>query len=384
MFVARLGVAGRGRQHRRERVNRRASKKTPSRKQEIPAFRLNAWDYVFWGLILLGLVVPFLSRDVLAISSTALVALTLLSMYMGKAVESLAYYYSDMTSGFLMTLFGNFAELVIGFAALQAGLGEVVKASITGSILGNILVVFGSGVLIAGLKYKSQKLPSAMSDTNSTLLLTTVLLFLFPSLLPYFHEVAFEENISLYVGVLMLLIYVASLLFSFVTHKEWFLSREKEVKAELSRFASIALLVVVSILMFVVSESFVGVIEELSKNFGWNNLFIGVVIIGLVGNVAEHIVSIELTLKNKVALLLSSSVGSSLQVALFVMPLLVITGYAIGKPVTLLFTPLEIASLIGTALLVNEISKDGKVNWFEGLLLLILYAVVGALFFYAR
>ena len=210
-----------------------------------------------------------------------------------------------------------------------------------------------------------------------------MLLLLLPSLLPIFHEETKVQDISSIVALIMLIVYLASLVFSFVTHKELFVSHSTE-KPKLSKGVAILFLLLVSTALVIVSENFVAVLEEFSKIMNLNDLFVGVVIVGLAGNIAEHLFVGKLALKNKLDLVLSSSIGSALQVSLFVTPILVFTSLFLNKGMTLLFTPLEIVSVISSVLLINEISKDSQVNWFEGLLLVLLYVVIGTIFYFAN
>ncbi len=341
-------------------------------------------DIIFILIILAGLLTPIFTSNTIAIFTASLLAILPLAYYIGLSTEELAGHYSSVVGGLISSTFGNLTELVIAILAVKEGLTEVVKASLTGSIIGNTLFVFGSGILLAGFKYKEQKLSSSLADINSTLLLITMLLFLFPSLLPIFHEENRIESISLLVAGLMLVIYLASLVFSLITHKDWFIDKGEREKPHISKAMAIGILILTSLALVIASENFVSVLEDFSHHLNLNDLFVGVVIVGLVGNVAEHLFAVNLALKNKVDLLITASVGSALQVALFVTPLLVFAGWFFNQAMTLLFTPLEIVSIIGSVLLMNEISKDKLVNWFEGFLLVMLYAVLGILFFFAH
>ena len=340
-------------------------------------------DIILLFLISVALMTPIFTKDTVTIFITSIIGIIPLAYYIGLGTEELAAHYSSVAGGLISSTFGNLTELIIGILAVKEGLTEVIKASLTGAIIGNTLFVFGSAVFLGGFKYKEQKLSSSLTDINGTLLLITMLLFLFPSLLPLFHEKQFALDISLMIAVLMIIIYIASLIFSLITHKEWFVDTADREKPTLSKGKSVMILATASVILAFISESFVGVLENFSHTYHLGELFIGVVIIGLVGNVAEHLFAINLALKNKVDLLITASIGSALQIALLVTPILLFTAYIFGQNMTLLFTPLEIASIIASVLLISEISNDRIVNWFEGLLLIALYFVLAVLFYYA-
>ena len=357
------------------------NKKTSIKKK---SNKLNLKHILLISIILIGLIIPFFVKDTIIIFITSFLAIIPLAYYVGYATEELANYYSSVIGGLISSTFGNLTELVIAIFAIKSGLIEVVKASITGSIIGNILFVFGTGVLLAGFKYKEQKLSSSLTDINSTLLLITMLLFLLPSLLPIFHEQAHVETISLLLAGVMLLIYISSLIFSLITHKEWFIDTSSiKRKPEISKLKAFTILFITTLALLVISDSFVGTLETFSHILNLNELFVGVVIVGLVGNVAEHMFAVSLAFKNKVDLLITASIGSALQIALLVTPLMVFIAAFYGKELTLLFTPLEIVAIISSVLLINEINKDKFVNWFEGLALVLLYCVIAILFFYS-
>ncbi len=309
------------------------------------------------------------------------IGIVLLSLYSSEITEELAKHYSPTIGGLINATLGNAGELIIGFFALREGLPSVVKASLSGSIIGNLTLLFGFSVLLGGFFYKKQKINKKVSETNSTLLMITIILIILPSLLPIFHEEKFTEQISLFIAFLMLIIYFASLFFSLVTHKKWFLEREKG-KPKISKLKGWLLLGFSIFLMTIMSEGFASNIEHISRTFGFNDLFIGAIVVGLIGNIGEHIGSLKFAMKDKFDLVVGVSVGSALQIALFVLPVLVIIGHFMGNPLSLEFLPIESVSIFVSALLLNEIIKDSEVNWFEGLELLILYLVIAVLFFY--
>ncbi|MEM2138394.1 MAG: hypothetical protein QW568_04870 [Candidatus Anstonellaceae archaeon] len=255
-------------------------------------------------------IVPFiLSILVLMLSASAL----------GHATEELAGHYNQTVGGLLNATFGNMAELIIAFFAIQKGLVEVVKASITGSFLGNVLLVFGLAAIAGGIKRKEMAISQREGEINSTMLLIAVLIILFPSLLFIFHEQQYERDISLIAAVMLIALYLLSLLFSFFTHREWFLSMPTHKPSMKKRDAFLLMLFCVAAIA-ISSEKFAGILEEVAHQFSLGELFVGAVLIGFAGNAAEHLVAIKFAQQNKMSLVLSTTVGSSLQIAMFVAP----------------------------------------------------------------
>lgn len=301
---------------------------------------------------------------------------------LGHATEEIANYYSPSLGGLLNATFGNLAELIIAFFALKEGLVTVVKASLTGSILGNLLLVFGLAVFVGGMKKKEMVLKKHEAEISSTMLLITVILLLVPSALFLFHEEAYEVPISMAVAVALIVLYLLSLLFSFYTHKEYFLSVSHE-KPTLKKSHAFLLLIGSILILVFASEIFAGQLEHIAENLGFSELFIGAVLVGVAGNAAEHLGALQFAVKNKMSLVLNVTIGSSLQIAMFVAPVLVFISYFMGNMMTLAFLPIEILTIFASVLLINEVLRDGAVNWIEGIQLLVLYIIIAMLFFFA-
>ncbi len=310
-----------------------------------------------------------------------LLALIKSSSLLGFATEEAAANFGGNAGGLLNATFGNLAELIIGFFAIKEGLVEVVKASITGSIIGNALLVFGMAIIAGSLKRKELKINEKEIEVNSTMMLLAVLLFLFPSLLFIFHEETHAKEITLITAFFLMLVYIASIVFSFITHKDWFFTHGEE-KASLSKKQSIGLMLFSVVLIVILSESFAGMIEEIGKSLNLNELFMGAIVVGVVGNAAEHLTAIEFSRKNKMSLVMNTTVGSSLQIAMFVVPLLVFSSFAIGHELILSFLPIEIISIVVSVLLLNEVYRDKRVNWLEGMQLIVLYLIIAVLFYF--
>ena len=325
--------------------------------------------------------------------STVLFVLSLLAILplaakMGEATEELAKIFGGQIGGLLNATFGNAAELIIVLFAINKGLIELVKASLAGSIIGNLLFVFGLSLFLGGLKYKEQKFSTHLAGLNSTMLLIALMSLMIPSLfhfVPTEHRGDDEVLLSISVSVLMIAIYVMSMIFSLKTHQYLFRSKESGgEKPHWSRNFAIGVLAISTIGLALISEVFVGQVEHVAKDFGLSELFIGAIIVAVIGNAAEHIGAVFFALKNDLDLSVNVTVGSSLQIAMFVAPVAVLSGLLMGQPMDLVFTPFEMVAVFASVLIVNEIAADGRCNWFEGAQLVIMYLIIAVLFFFVR
>ncbi len=317
---------------------------------------------------------------------SSILAILPLAGKMGEATEELAKIYGGQIGGLLNATFGNMAELIIVIIAINRGLIEIVKASLAGSIIGNLLFVFGLSIFVGGLKFKEQKMSLHLSDLNSTMLMIALMSIMIPSLfhfIPAEHWDGDEQILSLAVSVLLITSYLLSMVFSLKTHDYLFRSEEKETSRWDKRYA-IAVLGIATIFLAIVSEVFVGQIEQVAHDFGLGELFIGAVIVAVVGNAAEHVAAVFSAWKNNIDLSMNVTVGSSLQIAMFVAPVAVFAGVLFAKPMDLVFTPFEMIAVFASVLVVKEITTDGKCNWFEGAQLLIMYLIIAVLFYLIR
>ena len=306
-----------------------------------------------------------------------------LAGYMGKATEEIAIYVGPRVGGLLNATFGNAAELIITIFALRAGLYEVVKASITGSIIGNLLLVLGLSMLLGGFKYKTQKFNRAAAGMHTSMLLMAVTGLIIPAVFLQTHENPAAEPLSLGVAAVLMLVYILSLIFSLHTHKDVFRpSQEHPETPNWSRLKALLILLVATILVVLESEFLVAGIEPVVKTLGISELFIGVIVIPIIGNAAEHSTSVIMALKNKMEISLEIAIGSSTQIALFVAPLLVFLGYFIGQPLDLIFTGYELVVIIMATVITAMISMDGRSNWLEGAQLLSAYAIMAFAFLF--
>ena len=317
---------------------------------------------------------------------------------MGTATEHLAEHHGAGIGGLLNATFGNAAELIIGLVALRAGLLDVVKASITGSIIGNILLVLGASFIAGGLKFETQRFNRTAASVGTTLLVLASIGLIIPSI---FHKVVssqtatpLEQELSLEIAIVLFICYILSLLFSLRTHSHLYVGKgeeESEVVIEevigakpqsWSQKKSLMVLLVATAMVAVMSEFLVGAVEHTAKTWGFSEVFIGVILVAIVGNAAEHSTAVIMAMKNRMDLAINIAIGSSIQIALFVAPLLVFCGYLFKQPMNLLFTTFEVLSIAISAWIVALITSDGESNWIEGTLLLAVYLILGIAFFY--
>jgi Ca2+:H+ antiporter len=302
---------------------------------------------------------------------------------MGKATEEIAIYVGPRIGGLLNAAFGNAAELIITIFALKAGLVEVVKASITGSIIGNLLLVLGLSMLLGGFKYKSQKFNKAAAGMHTSMLLMAVTGLIIPAVFLSTHSNPAAEPLSLGVALVLMLVYLLSLIFSLHTHKDVFRpSQEHAETPSWSKLKALLILLVATLFVVLESEFLVEGIDPVVKTLGISELFIGVIVIPIIGNAAEHSTSVMMALKNKMEISLEIAIGSSTQIALFVAPLLVFLGYFIGHPLDLIFTGYELIVIIMATVITAMINLDGRSNWLEGAQLLAAYAIMALSFLF--
>lgn len=312
------------------------------------------------------------------------------AFYIGESTEVLAHYTGPRVGGLLNATLGNAAELIITIMAIREGLLELVKASITGSILGNLLLVLGMAMLLGGIKNGVQSFDRKGASRNAILLVLTVIILLIPSLLSHYigdidpMPSMKVEALSLGVAGVMILLYGLGLLYSF-REKENPLSHEadtnQEAKPQWSMNTTLLILSLATVGVVYLSEVLVGVVEPVVARLGISEFFIGIIFIPLIGNVAEHLVSVQVAIRNKMTLSVEIAISSSLQIALFVAPVLVFISLLFGHPLTLIFNEFELVALIAGVLIAALVSADGESNWLEGSELLAIYLILGLVFF---
>jgi Ca2+:H+ antiporter len=305
----------------------------------------------------------------------------------GLSTERLGSLTGPQVGGILNATFGNIAELIIAFFALQAGLIEVVKASLTGSIIGNLLLVLGASILLGGLRHGTQTFSQRIAASNASLLVVAVIGLFVPAVFAFSTADPAQGSLteeSVLVAVALMIGYALSLIYQF-TNPENTLGGHGESAGHggpaWSARVAIGVLVGAALLLAVLSEVLVSSIQSFIDSFGLSAFFVGVVLVPTIGNLAEHLVAVQLAAKDKMEFAMAVAYGSSLQVALFVAPVLVLLGALLGQPMDLVFTPLEVGAVAAAVGISALIALDGESNWLEGALLMIVYAILAVSFF---
>ncbi|MCG9892713.1 MAG: calcium/proton exchanger [Thermosynechococcaceae cyanobacterium MS004] len=373
---------------------------------------------IFLGLLLfipISLGAEFAHWGPLVVFITAAIAILPLASWMGLATEEIAVVVGPTLGGLLNATFGNATELIIALIALKAGLIEVVKASITGSIIGNLLLVMGLSMFLGGLRYKAQTFQPVIARVNASLMNLAVIAILLPTAVHFTSpeiEMVKIQRLSAAVAIVLIVVYGFTLLFSMKTHSYLYdvgVAESEPTKEQLvagqetgvhgidgeavdgesvteSHRPNLKLwagvLLAATIAVAVESELLVGSLEVATEKLGLTPLFTGVILLPIIGNAAEHATAVTVAMKNKMDLSVSVAVGSSLQIALFVAPALVLAGWFFGQPMDLDFNPFELVAVAVSVLIANSISSDGESNWLEGLLLLAAYLVLGFAFYF--
>ena len=342
-----------------------------------------------------------LHNPVLIFISSAL-ALVPLAGLLGEATEELAIYTGPRIGGLLNATLGNAAELIITMVALQAGKFELIKASITGSIIGNLLLILGFALLLGGLRNGIQRFDQGLTGMAASMMFLAVIGLIIPTLFELLVEIQEGRlnisdigvsdprlnRISLGVAAVLIVIYGLSLIYQLRTGSQSSHSgtgETEEIAEHQGRWGiklSLGVLAASTLAIVVMSEFLVGVVEPVAKSLGVRELFLGVIIIPIVGNVAEHLVGVQAAIKNQMDLSMTISLGSSMQIALFVAPLLVFISLFFGPELTLFFSLFEVMALLLSVVIATFISLDGESNWLEGAMLLAVYVILGLGFFY--
>lgn len=348
-----------------------------------------SWLDVFLLFIPVTVALELLKADPLFVFVTSALAIIPLAGLLGRATEHLTTHVGAGVGSLLNASLGNAAELIIALAALREGLHDVVKASLTGSILGNILLVLGASMIAGGVKYERQKFNQTAAGMGASLLLLAAVGLIIPALFHFTaadRGVKIEHELSLDIAIVLFVIYGFSLAFSLKTHRHLFTGDPHDAhdmgEVPWSYRMSVSVLAAVAILIGVMSEMLVGAIEPTAHRLGLTQVFVGVILVALVGNAAEHSTAVLMAMKNKMDLALGIAVGSSLQIALLVAPLLVFASYLFGAPLDLIFTPFEVAAVTVSVLILGFVSMDGESHWMEGVMLVGVYAMLAIAFYF--
>ncbi|MGD0004242.1 MAG: calcium/proton exchanger [Anaerolineaceae bacterium] len=320
----------------------------------------------------------------------ACLGLVPLASLIGESTEVLAIFTGPKVGGLLNATLGNAAELIITIVAIKAGLLDLVKASITGSIIGNLLLVLGFSVLLGGLKHGTQRFSRSHAATNATMLVLAVIALTVPSL--FNHTLTGRvlpanttEAISLGVAGVMIVLYVLGLLFSLRTACPGASALAPEVPAETPQWSmrtALVVLLVATVAVVWLSEILVNAVNAVMAASGLSEFFLGIILIPIIGNVSEHLVAMQMAMKNKIELSLEIALGSSLQISLFVAPVLVFVSLAFGNYLNLIFNQFELVALMAAVIVAALVSSDGETNWLEGTELIAVYIILGVAFFF--
>jgi len=324
-----------------------------------------------------------------AVFGCAAAAILPLAGLMGHATEKLAERFGQGIGGLLNATFGNAAELIIAVIALRAGYHDLVKASITGSIIGNILLVFGAGALYGGLKFDTLHFDRVAASTGATMLVLSAIGLVIPAI---FHMVAGadprarEGALSFEIALVLIVTYALSLWFTLRTHREHYagVASDAEVDHPEGTVGSALLILLLATAgVALMSEMLVGAVGEAAHTMGMNEVFVGVILVAIIGNAAEHSTAVTMARKNKMDVSINIALGSSIQIALFVAPVLVFLSYFIGPhPMDLIFTTLEVVAVALSVAIIAFISHDGETHWMEGVQLIAVYVMLGMAFFF--
>ena len=323
---------------------------------------------------------------------TSILSIIPLARFMGYATKEISLQTNPTVSGLFSATFGNAIELIIAIIALSKGLALVVQASIIGSIIGNMLLLVGLSIFFGGLKYKNQRFNNETTAVSSTMLIIVIAGLSIPSVYNFLFNVNImkgenhSQMLSIAVAVVLAVIYIAGLIFSLRTHKDLF-DASDEMKAthekvtmsvRLAAFILLLSIVIVSI----ESEFLVTGIEDAAKTIGITQTFIGIVIIAIITNIAEKTTAVHFARADKLDVSIEIGLSSAIQIALFVVPILLLISQIFGFNFSLVFTPFEILALILAVLIVNYLSADGRCNWLEGAQLISVYSIIAIAFFF--
>lgn len=340
------------------------------------------WYWVLLAFAPLALAARAMGWAPLVIFGASAISLIPLAGLIGLATEELAYHLGPRFGGLLNATFGNAAELIITVFAIQRGLLTLVKASITGSIIGNTLLVLGMALLAGGVRNGVQRYDPRETSHNSVMMILAIAGLILPATFAFVdNDLPVVENISLIVAGLLLVTYLAYLAYT-ITNTDVLEQEGAANEASWTRRKSLLVLAAATAGTAVVSEMLVGAVEPVTRQLGWSEFFVGVIIVPIVGNVAEHFAAVQFAWRNRMDLSLAIASGSSTQIAVLVAPVLVFLSLAMGKPMNLVFAPLELAILVLATAVFAYINIDGESNWLEGVQLLALYAMAGVVFFF--
>jgi Ca2+:H+ antiporter len=317
------------------------------------------------------------------------IAIVPLAGWMGKATDHVAGRLGAGLGGLLNASFGNAAELIITIMALRAGLYGVVKASLTGSIMSNALFVLGMSILVGGLKFPRQTFNRTAAGLGTVLLSLSAIGLVIPAIFHFLvrsDPATDEQALSLEIAIILFVTYLLSLVFTLYTHSHLYVGQaaagdEIRKGTDWSTKKAVFVLLAATVFVALMSELLVATVESAAQAFGMTDIFIGVVLVAIIGNAAEHSTAVLMAAKNRMDIVLHIAIGSSIQIALFVAPVLVFISYVFGQPMDLHFTTFEVASVVLTVGSVSLVAMDGESTWMEGVQLLAVYVILALAFY---
>lgn len=347
-------------------------------------------EKIFLGLLILtpvAIAAAYFSVSPLIVLLLCAAAIIPLAKYIGDATEDLALRTNPAIGGLLNATFGNVTELIVSIFAIHAGLVEVAKASITGAIIGNLLLVLGTAMFLGGRKRERQHFNATAAKAACSMLLLATTALVIPAIFILTAGVGYSphvQTLSIFVAVLMMIAYAANLFFTLHTHKHLYKNEEADERSIAPKWSgkkSTIILLFATVAVAVLSELLVNVIRPVVTQYGWTELFIGVIVVAIVGNVAEHLSAVTAAIKNKMDLSLQIAIGSATQVVMFVAPALVLISLLFGNPMNLVFNTFELVAIIFSVFVTNAVVEDGESTWFEGFQLIIAYIIMAVAFF---
>jgi len=368
------------------------TEETPAKHQTVSLFTFLRVSWLNWLLVFVpaSIVLAIVRAPETWIFLASALAIIPLAGLIGQGTEELSERVGPTWGGFLNATFGNATELIIAIFALGAGLPQVVKASISGSIIGNILLVLGASMFVGGLGREKQHFSRTRAGASSAMLFLAVVALVMPAIFdmvehPSASLIIREEHLSLLVAVVLIITYLGSLVFTLITHRETAAVQVPKTSAvALTPVNAIVLLAAGTLFTAVESELLVGAIHAATKALHMTEFFIGVIVVAIIGNAAEHFTAVMVARKNQMDLALNITTGSSIQLALFVAPVLVFVSYLFGHPLILVFNVFEVVAIALSVIALAVVALDGESNWLEGLQLVAVYFVLAIVFFFVR
>lgn len=347
---------------------------------------MQKWFKILYIFVPISIGMRFLARGSDLNFIFAALAIIPLATLVAKSTEEVAKHVGPSLGGLINVTFGNTTELVISTFAILRGLLRVVKAAIAGSIIMNLLLVLGMSMFFGGIYHQKQQFNRLMAVTNATMLMLATVGMVIPAIFYYASpnlKATVLDRFSLGVASALLLTYVASLYFTQVTHRKLIADKEQKERPLWSFSRSVLTLLISTVLVAFESDTLVGAIDQVEQHFGISGVFIGVIIIPIISNAAENMTAVMMATKGKIDLSMNMALGSCIQVALFIVPLMIFFSHLVGNPMNVLFSPFELSAIGFGVLTANTIYLQGESNWLEGLQLLAAYVIIALAFFFA-